>query len=136
MIYRHPDGSYHRFPFREDSLLIPIPDRPGWFTDRHGAPVYREPPKPPSTTRKDIMDNVFAMLIVFVVSLGAGWALCSFYKSRGGARPVAFKAATKAIELLSKLQSTSPQDIANAAAEQAREAATLAALKDAVSKLT
>lgn len=82
------------------------------------------------------MDTTFAMIAAVIISLGLGWAACSFYKSRGGARAVAFKAATKAITLLSKLQSTSPQDIADAAAEQAREAATLAALKDAVAKLT
>lgn len=81
------------------------------------------------------MDSTFILIASVIVSLGAGWALSGFYRSRGGARAVAFKATTKAVTLLSKLQSTSPQDIADAAAEQAREAATLAALKEAVAKL-
>ena len=45
-IHRHPDGTFHRFPYRElPAVLIPIKGRPGWFTDRDGKTVYVEPPK-------------------------------------------------------------------------------------------
>lgn len=48
MVYRHPDGSYRRYPHREsEEVLTPIPDRPGWFlSNKSPTPVYREPPKP------------------------------------------------------------------------------------------
>ena len=46
-IYKHPDGTHHRVPYREPApvVLTPIKGRPGWFTDRDGKTVYVEPPK-------------------------------------------------------------------------------------------
>jgi hypothetical protein len=51
-IFRHPDGSYHRFPpHTTEAKLEPIKDRPGWYRNaRTGAEKYIEPTKPPIWT--------------------------------------------------------------------------------------
>lgn len=47
-IYRHPDGSYHRFPHREEpqKAMTPIAGRPNWWRDSNGVEHYVEPPRP------------------------------------------------------------------------------------------
>jgi hypothetical protein len=48
-IYKHPDGSYHRYPpnsIPAAPKLHPIPGCPNWYRSDHGPDVYVEPPRP------------------------------------------------------------------------------------------
>ncbi len=48
MIYRHPDGTYHRHkPHTAEPKLEPIPGRPNWWRNpRTGEESYLEPGRP------------------------------------------------------------------------------------------
>lgn len=51
-------------------------------------------------------------------------------------KALALKAGIKAVDKLASLKSTAPEDLANAAATQAHEAALTQSFKDSVAKLT
>lgn len=48
MIYPHPDGTYHRYPFTPGAGCKPepVPGRPHWYRIGSGSPLYVEPPRP------------------------------------------------------------------------------------------
>lgn len=74
--------------------------------------------------------------IVPIVALVVGWILRALWaRYAPSERSLALKAATKAVTALAKLQSSTPEAVAQAAANQAHEAALLAAFKDAAAKL-
>lgn len=78
----------------------------------------------------------YQTLSIGAAGIVAGWVLCRFFIAKvPNEKTLALKAGIAALDRLAKLQSTAPAALADAAAAQAREAALLAAFKDAASKL-
>lgn len=81
--------------------------------------------------------NPFLLVAAAALLVLAGWILHKLWAHYAPSeKAVALKAATKALGALAALQSTTPEAIAKAAADQAHETALLEAFKDAASRLS
>lgn len=75
-------------------------------------------------------------LIAMFVAVVVGWIACKFISPRlPSEKALALKAGIAALKKLNALESTTPEELANVAAQQAREAAMVEAFKDEAAKL-
>lgn len=80
--------------------------------------------------------NMILIAIGVLAGLVAGWVARKFWASKGPTeKALALKVLTAAIQRVAEMNTTTPEQAAVLAAEAAKEAALIAAAKDAVSKL-